>query len=290
MSNQQVLTVAADGALLTRTPGSRLGALGRTVDPSRPGGGIQFAGTSGSGVPITADALQKFEDWNGYVRIEEGHPAYPQLPMPASTLAVDPQDRNRLYAATSAGLFRSRDNGWTWSLLREGPSLAIAIDPFDYNRLYLSTGAVPSLQVPPRVYRTIDGGANWTAVYSGSPGSDAIASLAADPNVRGLLYGAGRSLFRSTDGGDTWDTRRVGPSRQDISPWLPPSPVPWPFRSMRRIQAGATLSASRNVSASARSLRIYRAHRMEAPVGPMRRLRPTLPSPGSPLLSRPCWR
>ena len=33
-----------------------------------------------------------------------------------------------------------------------------------------------------------------------------------------MLYAAGRLLYRSTDGGDAWDARPVGPSRQDISP------------------------------------------------------------------------
>ncbi|HEV3196916.1 MAG TPA: hypothetical protein VGZ73_03390 [Bryobacteraceae bacterium] len=227
VSNAQVLRVAPDGASLTRTPlppwalpatTCTTDSGGSAVCPGTPWalpratGGFQFAGTAASGVPVTTDALQRYDDSNGYVRIEGGQAVHSQFMAPVSGFAVDPQDHNRIYAATPKGLFLSGDNGQTWSLLRDGASLAIAVDPFDSNRLYLSVAANPPL------YRSTDGGAGWTAISSGLPGSARITSIAADPNVPGLLYGAGGPMFRSTDGGDTWDSRSVGPSEPNMSP------------------------------------------------------------------------
>lgn len=227
VSNVQLLTVAPDGSSLSRTllPPWAIPATTCTTDSGgnavcpgtpwalpRPTGGFQFAGTAASGVPVTADALQTYDDSNGYVRIENGQAVHAQLTAPVSGFAADPQDHNRIYAATPSGLFLSEDNGQTWSLLRDGASLAIAIDPFDSNRLYLSVASSPPM------YRSTDRGRSWTAIASGLPASAHITSIAADPNVPGLLYGAGGPMFRSTDGGDTWDSRSVGPSRQDQSP------------------------------------------------------------------------
>ena len=232
-SNVEVMTVSPDGSSLARTllpAWSIPKSLACTVFEStnlvcpgtpwvlpRSGGGFQFAGTAASGVPVTADALQPYDDTNGYVRIRDGQAEHP-LAVPVSGFAVDPQDRNRTFAATSSGLFLTQDNGSTWVRLYDGPCLAIAVDPFDSSRLYLSVDAVPALRAAPQLYRSTDGGANWTSIYSNSPLAARITSLAADPNVRGLLYGAGPWMFRSTDGGDTWDYQFVGPSRQDMSP------------------------------------------------------------------------
>ncbi len=232
-SDVQVLTVSPDGSSLTRTPlpgwatqpitctlvtGDNIVCPGSPWVLPRATGGFQFVGTAASGVPVTADALQPFKDANGYVRIKRGLQFHPALPAPVSGFAVDPHDHGRVYAATSGGLFRSEDNGRTWSSLHDGACLAVAVDPFDSNRLYLSVDGVPGAGILPQIFRSTDRGANWTAIYDGGPQADRITSIAADPHVRGLLYGVGRLMFRSTDGGDTWDFRSVGPSRPDISP------------------------------------------------------------------------
>jgi len=208
-SNVRILKVAPDGSSLTRTalPSS-------TPAPwvlPRSTGGFQYVGTAASGIPVTADAVQTFADSSGYVRLEDGRGVH-SLGATVSGLAVDPKERNRIYAATPTGLFRSENNGWTWTLLHDGSCLAIAVDPFDSNRIYVSLGAAQQID------RSTDGGATWTAIYGGGPGGNAITSIAADPNIPGLLYAAGRLVFRSKNGGDTWDSRSVGPSRPDISP------------------------------------------------------------------------
>ncbi len=229
VSDVRVLTVAPDGSALMRQPLPSWAVppptcisnpSGDAFCPGKPwaiplpGGGFQFIGTAGSGVPVTADALQPYMDANGYVRIEGGQATFPQIAGTVSGFAVDPKERSRIYAATAAGLFRSEDNGWNWSKLRDGPALAIAVDPFDSERLYLSQDAVSTASIPAQMYRSTDRGATWMT-------TDVIArvtSIAADPNITGLLYAAGGSLFRSTDGGDTWDVRAVGPSEPNSSP------------------------------------------------------------------------
>ncbi len=211
-SNLEILRVAPDGSSLART---QLPAWAVAASPwalPRPGGGFQFAGTSAGGVPIPNGALEPYADANVYIRIEDGLARQPYLPAPVSGIAVDPQDGNRIYAATSAGLYVSLNNGWDWSLLRAGACLAILVDPFDSNRLYLSVDAAPQM------LRSTDRGATFTPTASGLSPGVRIRSLAADPNIPGLLYGAGGSVFRSKDGGDTWDARSVGPSGPNLSP------------------------------------------------------------------------
>ncbi len=232
-SNLEALTVAPDGSSLIRATYPTWVTIPGPCDidsssfiwcPEPPwalprlGGGFQFAGVASTGVPVTADALQISGESNSHLLITGGQEVLTPLPMSATGLAVDPKNQSRIYAATPTGLFLSQDNGFTWNLLHTGPCLAIAVDPFDSNRLYLSLDAVPSVDVYPRIYRSTDSGVTWTAVYGGPNQEERILSLAADPNVQGLLYGAGTALDRSKDGGDTWDSQFVGPSMANMSP------------------------------------------------------------------------
>jgi photosystem II stability/assembly factor-like uncharacterized protein len=184
----------------------------------RSNGGFQFAGAASLGVPVTENARQIAGETNGHLQIQSGQAIQTQLTATISGFAVDPQDHSRIYAATLSGLFMSEDNGATWSPLLGGPCLAIAVDPFDSTRLFASLDAIPNVDPAPRIYRSTDSGATWTAIFDGASLEERVVSLAADPHVQGLLYGAGPLLLRSTDGGDTWDSQSVGPSMENMSP------------------------------------------------------------------------
>jgi photosystem II stability/assembly factor-like uncharacterized protein len=127
------------------------------------------------------------------------------------------------------GIYRSLDNGVTWSNLglagtdRIG---RIAIDPTNANRLFVA--AAGNLFVPggPRgLYRTTDGGASWQLVLAGTTSTTGAVDVALDPSNPNRVYaamwdhqrfpngrvfgGVGSGIYRSTDGGTTW-TRLAG--------------------------------------------------------------------------------
>ena len=213
LKGPEIWKLAPDGSMLQRTLLPDRAFNSGTVFP-RAAGGFALAGSVVNGfLPVTSDALQSFSGPSPYVRVEAGQAV--RVALPAHQLygfAVDPQDRNRVFAATDGGLFMSEDNGWTWRLLRSGACFSIEVDPFDSHRLYLGVGTNP---LP---YRSIDGGASWQALDTGPPSGSKISSISADPNLPGLLYATDGSLLRSTNGGDSWDVRSIGPSEPNMSP------------------------------------------------------------------------
>jgi len=137
-------------------------------------------------------------------------------------LAVHPSAPNTIYAASaSGGIFKTTDLGETWAAIFDEagvpPVGAIAIDPNDPSVLYAGTGE-PN---PARnsyegngLYKSEDAGLTWT--FSGLPDSYRIGRIVVDPTnsqrvfaaVFGTRFGVAglnRGLYRSLDGGQTWD-------------------------------------------------------------------------------------
>lgn len=141
-------------------------------------------------------------------------------------LAVDPTHANSVYAGVATGgVWKSTDAGATFSLAwnpANPPAIgALAITPAGV--LYAGTGeANPgggSVTFPGNgVYKSSDGGATW--IQSGLAGSDRIGRLAVDPAdsnrvfaaATGNLFVSGgtRGLYRTTDGGTTWQLVLAG--------------------------------------------------------------------------------
>lgn len=109
-----------------------------------------------------------------------------------------------LYAATSdAGVARSTDAGATWTPVNHGIAGTriggLAADPAHSGTLFAGTAATPGT-----VYKSIDGGANWTAVDSRA--ASGVSLLIVDRQDPRLVYAQWQDsvLRRSTDGGATW--------------------------------------------------------------------------------------
>ncbi|UCD17607.1 MAG: thrombospondin type 3 repeat-containing protein, partial [Candidatus Zixiibacteriota bacterium] len=145
------------------------------------------------------------------------------IPGRITDLAIHPSQINVIYAASAAGgVFKSIDFGSTWTPIFDTvmtPSVgAIAIHPDNPNILYVGTGEANSSgdsYVGTGVYKTSDGGANWT--LSGLPNSAHVGRIVIDPlrpetvyvAACGTLFGTNpeRGLYRSIDGGASWEQK-----------------------------------------------------------------------------------
>jgi photosystem II stability/assembly factor-like uncharacterized protein len=139
-------------------------------------------------------------------------------------IAVDPQRASTVYLGSGTyGIAKSTDGGVTWSPFRTfGPGrlhevLALAIDPNRTNVLFASVFGGG-------IFRSNDGGMTWTRKTAGLPSAHVQAqALAIDPRKPNVIlagypaFQAGDpTLYRSTDGGDTWAPAAV-PSPVDVS-------------------------------------------------------------------------
>src|SRR4029077_18555715 len=157
-------------------------------------------------------------------------------------IAVAPSDANVIYAGTGDtairldvaygdGMYKSTDAGRTWShsVQRDSKFIGrICIHPQNPDLVYAAVlGDIFGPNSERGVYRSRDGGKSWQRILHRSDVAGAI-DLTMDPQNPRLLFasmwearrnfwnissgGPGSGLFRSFDGGDTWEeiTRNAG--------------------------------------------------------------------------------
>ncbi len=131
-----------------------------------------------------------------------------------------PTQPNVFYiGAVNGGVWKSNDFGRTWNPIfdqQDTQSIgAIAVAPSDPNIVYVASGEGlhrPDLSVGNGIYKSTDAGKTWR--HLGLRDGQQIPALAIDPHnanrlfaaVLGHPYGPNeeRGIFRSTDGGETW--------------------------------------------------------------------------------------
>ncbi len=131
-----------------------------------------------------------------------------------------PSQPNVFYVGqVNGGVWRSDDYGRTWTPIFDRQSTqsigAVAVAPSDPNIIYVASGEGlrrPDLSVGDGIYKSTDAGKTWT--HLGLRDGQQIPALLVDPRdpnrlfaaVLGHPYGpnAERGIFRSTDGGQTW--------------------------------------------------------------------------------------
>ena len=136
-------------------------------------------------------------------------------------IAVDPVDRNTWYvAAASGGVWKTENSGTTWRPIfdkYDSYSIgALAIDPNNHLVIWVGTGennGQRSVGYGDGVYRSVDGGASFRKV--GLEDSEHIGMIRVRPDDSNIVYvaaqgplwaeGADRGLYRTTDGGETWE-------------------------------------------------------------------------------------
>ena len=122
--------------------------------------------------------------------------------------------------AVNGGVWKSDDYGRTWTPIFDSQPTqsvgAIAVAPSDPNIIYVASGEGlqrPDLSVGNGIYKSTDAGNTWT--HLGLRDGQQIPALVVDPHdpnrlfaaVLGHPFGANeqRGIFRSTDGGKTWE-------------------------------------------------------------------------------------
>ena len=219
------LTGALEWRMIGPFRGGRTRALAGV--PSQPS--VFYIGAVDGGVWKTDDAGRTWQ------------PIFDEQPTQSiGAIAVAPSDPNILYVGSGEGLhrpdlsvgdgiYRSADGGRTWRHLglTDGQQIPeLAVDPEDPNRLFAAVLGHPYGPSEERgIYRSRDGGATWQRVLfkDADTGGSAVAIDPSRPNVvyaalwqdrlgpwedKSQFQGTAGGLFKSSDGGDTW--QRLG--------------------------------------------------------------------------------
>lgn len=185
---------------------------------------IIYAGTAGGGVWKSNDAGTTF------------NPIFDEYCQSIGAVGIDPTNPdNVIYVGTGEtwtrnsvsvgdGLYKSVDGGSNWTKLGFDKSERIAniiVNPKNANEVYVAVlGALWSDSDERGIYKSIDAGKTWNQILYVNEKTGA-ADLAMDPNDPSILYasmwefrrtpwsfesgGANSALYKSTDGGATWN-------------------------------------------------------------------------------------
>jgi photosystem II stability/assembly factor-like uncharacterized protein len=185
-------------------------------------------------------------------------------------ILIDPAHPDIIYAAVlgalwgdseDRGVYKTADGGKTWSkLLYVNPSTGcadMAMDPRDANTLYASMWDFRRQAYTFRsggpgsgLYKSTDGGANWTRLQQGLPeGTLGRIAVAISPVAPYTLYALVESkksaLFSSADGGTTWE-RLSDQTMAGDRPFYYSQVVPDPVEPQRIYKPGSNLWVSTN--------------------------------------------
>ena len=168
-------------------------------------------------------------------------------------ILIDPRDGNTVYAcapgklwsdSADRGLYKTTDGGKSWTLVLKGKNLStgcssISLDPKDSNTIFAalwdfrrkgwtfrSGGESAAMPSGSGLFRSADGGRSWTEVTDsankGFPKKPfGRIAVAVAPSASNIVYAFVEStdsaLFRSDDGGKTWDKR----DKSQLMVWRP---------------------------------------------------------------------
>ncbi|MEM8962142.1 MAG: glycosyl hydrolase [Acidobacteriota bacterium] len=252
--SSRILVVAACAAMLGAglasaapfTSNSFGGLTARAIGPAEMSGRIAsldavptdpvtiYAGAASGGLWKSEDAGINFE------------PIFDDHTQSIGAVRVDPSNPEIIWVGTGEpwvrnsvsvgeGVFKSTDGGDSWKLvgLEDSERIgAIRIDPTDGDIVYVcSLGRLWSSGGERGVYKTTDGGETWELVLE-VDADTGCADLDIDPQEPEILYaamwqfrrypdffesgGPGSGLYKSTDGGETWETIHEGFPEGDL--------------------------------------------------------------------------
>jgi uncharacterized repeat protein (TIGR01451 family) len=189
------------------------------IDPSAPG--TLYAATE-SGVWKTTDGAEKWTESNAGIGVTSGGGFRPPR---SFHLALDPTNPATVYVGTERGVYKTTNGGGLWATANTGlanPSGGGGFGP-GVDALVMSPTSPATLYLladyPGGLYRTTDGGARWSLVSEGIPGTwngqparYALLTVAIDPTASATLYATATDgrVHKSTDGGATWTPSDAG--------------------------------------------------------------------------------
>jgi photosystem II stability/assembly factor-like uncharacterized protein len=230
-----------------KQPVQSIGAV--AIDPSNPK--IIWVGT-GEGWTRNSTSIG-----DGVYKSTDGGENWTNLGLKESEritkILIDPKDGNTVYACVTGklwsdsderGVYKTIDSGKTWTKILKGGNLStgcsmISMSSRDSKTLYAgmwdfrrkgwtfrSGGDGPTAPSASAFYKTVDGGKTWTELDAKSAkglpakpwGRIAVTAAPSNPDVVYAFIESTRSaLFRSGDGGKTWEER----DRSQMMIWRP---------------------------------------------------------------------
>ena len=236
MLHRPLLLALLAPLLAAQTPATYAGLRWRDIGPYRGGRTVGAAGIPAQPnvfyIGVNNGGVWKTDDFG-----RTWKPIFDDQPTGSiGAIALAPSDPNTIYVGSGEGLqrpdlsvgdgmYKSTDAGKTWRHLglRDAQQIpAILVDPRDPNRLFVAALGHPYGPNPERgVFRSTDGGQTWQKVLYKDERTGAI-DLAFDPRnpqtvyavlwqaqqgpwENGAFSGPNSGLFKSTDGGTTWN-------------------------------------------------------------------------------------
>lgn len=200
--------------------GGRFNVL--TIDPNN--NNIMYAGCASGGVFKTSDGGA---NWT---------PVFDDQPyLSISCITLDPLNSNIIYVGTGDlnisgfpfigdGVYKSINGGATWTHLGLSDQRIISeikINPNNTQIIYAATMGLPMVRNSDRgLYKSVDGGANWSQVLyvNDSTGVIALQMDYNNPNTlyaatwnrirnnhEGIIWGVDAHIYKTTDGGVNWN-------------------------------------------------------------------------------------
>jgi photosystem II stability/assembly factor-like uncharacterized protein len=200
------------------------------VDPANPD--RLYAGLFWTlGMYRTDDGAQSWEWLPAYIHTPPGHEHYPMR------IALDPRDTDIAFVTGAYGFRVTRDGGESWTpLVGDFHMHGLAISSADPDVIYVGAGLGDVDKTVPgtAVYKSTDGGRTWYSLDGGLPTDRdfSVYTIAVAENDSDRVYlgtnmhdwarphtkvhAQGMGIFRSTDGGVTFEAVNEGLSERNV--------------------------------------------------------------------------